>query len=116
LDTITFNLNGSEISVSNFPQRALELYTQANLSAPNRAVNILGTARAYSQMHHNSEAAKFYQILINQITSTNTSDPIFSQEANDFITKYENIQNHGNKKQIYFSTFFLIVLVSIFNS
>lgn len=115
MDTVVFNLNGSRTTVISFPQRALDLYKRANLSAPNRAVNILGVARSYSQMQHNGDAVRYYRMLINQITSTNTSDPIFSQEANDFIAKYENLQNHGNINRIYLSTFFLFFLVFIFN-
>lgn len=78
-------LNGTQVSVNEFPQRALDLYLTANQSSPNRAINTLGTARAYSQLLNNIEAVKYYKILLAQINSSNNSDPGFAKEALDFI-------------------------------
>ncbi|CAF4660887.1 unnamed protein product, partial [Rotaria sp. Silwood2] len=56
----TFMLNGAQVLISEFPRYALNLYQLADLSAPNRAINILGMARANAQLRYNDEAVKFY--------------------------------------------------------
>ncbi|CAF4723878.1 unnamed protein product, partial [Rotaria sp. Silwood2] len=83
----TFMLNGAQVLISEFPRYALNLYQLADLSAPNRAINILGMARANAQLRYNDEAVKFYRKLLVQISSSNNTDPLFSQEATDFITQ-----------------------------
>lgn len=104
-------MNGTEVSVSEFPRLALNQYLAANLSSPNRAINILGIARAYSQMRSNNQAERVYQILLDQITSSNTSDPIFAQEANDFISQKQALQNVAKKNQFSLSSIFIVFLL-----
>jgi hypothetical protein len=65
----------------------LALYQKANSSAPNRAINTLGIARAYSQLHNYTEATKLYRILLTQLTSSNDTDAVFTQEVMNSITK-----------------------------
>jgi hypothetical protein len=103
-------LNGTQVSVDQFPQRALDLYRTANLSAPNRATNILGMARSNSQLRLNLEAARLSRILIAQISSSNNSDPIFSEEANDFLAQKEALKNSANNNQFCL----LSILVSMY--
>ncbi|CAF3861055.1 unnamed protein product [Rotaria sp. Silwood1] len=92
----TFMLNGTQVSISEFPQYALNLYQIADISAPNRAINILGMARANSQLRSNDEAVKFYRKLLDQINASNNTDPLFSQEATDFIAQKESMGNSAN--------------------
>ncbi|CAF4914218.1 unnamed protein product, partial [Rotaria sp. Silwood1] len=63
-----------------------------DISAPNRAINILGMARANAQLRSNDEAVKFYQKLLDQINSSNNTDQLFSQEATDFIAQKESMR------------------------
>lgn len=83
-----------------------------NLSSPNRATNILGIARAYAQLRNNTQASMYYQILLNQINYTNNSDPIFLEEAINFLNQTHLIDsaccNH--------SWFLLILFVSSYSS
>jgi len=74
-------LNGTSVSINEFPTRALSLYQTTNLTGPNRAINTLGMARSYLQSGNTNEAVKFYQALLIQMNSSNDSDPIFLQEA-----------------------------------
>ncbi|CAF4681163.1 unnamed protein product [Rotaria sp. Silwood1] len=92
----TFMLNGTQISISEFPQYALNLYQIADISAPNRSINILGMARANAQLGSDNEAVKFYRKLLDQINPSNNTDPVFSQEATYFIAQKENIGNSAN--------------------
>ena len=66
--------------MTDFPSRALGLYQQANGSAPNRAINTFGMARANLQMGNNAAATQLYQGLLVQISSSNDTNSIFSQE------------------------------------
>jgi len=108
-------LNGTQVSVNDFPRLALNLYQTANLSAPNRAINILGMARSNSQLRYNGLAATFYQTLLNQMQSSNNSDPIFSQEATDFIAQQSGSTNSANNNQFCFSSIFIVFIVFIFH-
>ncbi|CAF3694868.1 unnamed protein product [Rotaria sp. Silwood1] len=92
----TFMLNGTQISISEFPQYALNLYQIADISAPNRSINILGMARANAQLGSDNEAVKFYRKLLDQINPLNNTDPLFSQEATYFIAQKESIGNSAN--------------------
>lgn len=98
------------MSINDFAQRAFDLYEIANSTAPNRAINILGKARSYTQLRRNDDAARIYRILIDQITSTNTSDPVFSEEATNFLMQKKILYGSANNLQIYFSSFFFIIL------
>lgn len=106
-------LNGTEVSVSQFPRLALTLYQIANSTAPGRAINLLGIARSYSQLRNNNEAAQIYEILIDEITSTNTSDPVFSQEATDFIAQNQALGNSAKQNQFYLSSLFIVFITFI---
>ncbi|CAF0966927.1 unnamed protein product [Adineta steineri] len=98
----TFTLNGTQVSVSQFSQYALNLYQIANLSSPNRAINILGAARANSQLLLNNVAAGYYQMLLDQISSQNASDPVFFQEAINFIAQNQVLQSSANNNHLNF--------------
>jgi hypothetical protein len=106
-------LNGTQVSVSDFASSALTLYQIANVSSPNRAINILGMARANSQLLRNSEAVRLYRLLLAQISSSNNTDPIFFEEAIDFIAQKEDLQNSSNNNKFCFSSI-LVVLYFLF--
>ena len=108
-------LNGTQVSVSDFASRALTLYQIANVSSPNRAINILGMARANSQLLLNSEAVRLYQLLLAQISSSNNTDPIFFEEALDFISQNEDLQNSSNNNKFGFSSILVVFIFFIFH-
>jgi hypothetical protein len=83
-------LNGAQISINDFPTQALTLCQTANSTAPNRAINILGMARANSQSNNYTEAVRLYNVLRTQMNSSNHSDPIFLQEATNVINDVQN--------------------------
>ncbi len=85
-----YTLNGIQVSIDEFPTRALVLYQNANSSAPNRAINTLGMARANLQIGNNNEAVRLYEVLITQMNSSNDSDPIFSEEALDITLNHNS--------------------------
>ena len=93
---------------------ALTLYRTANLSAPNRAVNTLGTARAYAQRRLNSDAVKVYQKLLAQISVFNNTDDTFSQEATSFKIQKEELQGSATNKQLSVFFVFLFLLIQAF--
>jgi hypothetical protein len=101
-------LNGTNVSINEFPTRALALYQEANSSAPNRAINTLGMARANLQMGDETEAIRLYQALLTQMTSSNNSDPIFSEEALSIITVNYNAAS-TNKYSFLLSIFILCI-------
>jgi predicted Zn-dependent protease with MMP-like domain len=74
-------LNGTIVSINEFPTRALSLYQTANLTGPNRAINTLGMARSNLQSGNTNAAVNLYKMLLIQMNSSNDSDPIFLQEA-----------------------------------
>ncbi len=86
----TYMLNGINVSINEFPGKALVLYQEADSIAPNRSINTLGMARANVQLGNNDEAARLYQVLLTQVNSSTDSDPIFSQEAANFIVNYNS--------------------------
>ena len=81
-------INGRILSVIDFPSYALNLYQKANRTAPHRAVNSLGTARAYVQMGQISEANKLYRMLLQQWSNascrSNVNQMVIN-EANDYL-------------------------------
>jgi hypothetical protein len=83
-------LNGINVSINEFPGKALVLYQEADSIAPNRSINTLGMARANVQLGNNDEAARLYQVLLTQVNLSTDSDPIFSQEAANFIVNYNS--------------------------
>jgi tetratricopeptide (TPR) repeat protein len=89
-------LNGTNVSIDQFPARAIALYQKANLSAPNRAINTLGIARTYLQMGNTNQAVQLYQALLTQMTLSNNADPIFSEEALTTIAKYNGAASINN--------------------
>ncbi|CAF3351042.1 unnamed protein product [Rotaria sp. Silwood2] len=114
-NTSTFMLNGAQVLISEFPRYALNLYQSEDLSAPNRTINILGMARANAQLHNNDEAIKFYRKLLTQINFSNTTDPLFSQEATDFITQAENTKNSANTNQLCFLLILIVFMYLVFH-
>ncbi|UJR31504.1 hypothetical protein I4U23_018993 [Adineta vaga] len=117
--TITTNFtilmfNDTLISVSQFPLFALDLYESADISAPNRAANILGMARANSQLRYNNAAERLYQKLLDQISSSNNSDPIFAQEATNFLAQKTELTGLADKKQFCFYSIVLSLFFIIF--
>lgn len=113
MDNLTFMLNATRMSINEFLRCTLNLYQTENLSAPNQAINILGIARAYSQLRYNNNAARIYRVLINQITATNISDSVFSQEAADYIMQKKILQNSAKTNHFCFSSIFVIILIFI---
>lgn len=114
MNSTKYELNGTHVFVSDFPKYASTLYRAANLSAPNRAVNTLGTARAYAQRRLNSDAVKVYQKLLVQISVLNNTDDTFSQEATGFKTQKEELQGSATSKQLPVFYVFLFVLAQGF--
>lgn len=106
-------LNSTAITVDQFPQYALNLYESADISAPNRAINILGMARAYSQLRYNNAAERLYQKLLDQITSSNNTDSVFAEEANAFITQKTVLTGSARNERFCFHS---IVISLVFNS
>ncbi len=104
----TYTLNGTNVSINEFPIRALALYQVANSSAPNRAINTLGMARANLQIGNKNEAIRLYQILLTQVTSSNDADPIFSEEALTIIASNYNAAS-TNKYSFLLSIFILCI-------
>jgi len=100
-------LNGTNVSINEFPTRALALYQEANSSAPNRAINTLGMARANLQMDDETQAIRLYQALLTQMTSSNNSDPIFSEEALSITVNYNAAST--NKYSFLLSIFILCI-------
>jgi hypothetical protein len=104
-------LNGSRVAVSEFPRLALKLYEYANSSAPNRAINILGMARANSQLRLNSAAERFYRMLLDQIGSSNNTDTIFVDEAKAFIAQKEVLTGLADRQSVYYPLLFTCVIL-----
>ena len=86
-------LNGSQISIENFPSLALDLYKKADQVAPNRAINTLGMARSNALLEQHGAAASLYQQLFFQMTSSNRSDETFLKEADDYLDKHNSAIN-----------------------
>lgn len=102
-----YTLNGTNVTIDKFPSQALALYQEANSSAPNRAINTLGMARANLQMGNKNEANRLYQILLTQMTSSNNFDPIFSAEALNITANYNSAST--NKYSFILSIFILCI-------
>jgi hypothetical protein len=88
-----YRLNGSETSVDKFPSIALNLYKKADQTAPNRAINTLGMARAKARLDQHGAAVSLYQQLFFQMTSSNHSDDSFLREANDYLDHHSSAIN-----------------------
>lgn len=101
-------IDNIQVPLSEFPQRALNLYQMATLSTPNRAINILGMARANAQLRNIGEAIKFYQMLLAQINLSKNQDPTFSQEATNFIAENGEMLNSANNNLVQFAFIFII--------
>ena len=83
----SYILNSKQTSMSDFATTALTIYQKANETAPNRAINIVGMARANIQFGNTNEAVKLYQLLLTQMNLSNNTNSIFTQEANSFIAQ-----------------------------
>ena len=114
MNSTKYELNGSQVFVSDFPKSALNLYRTANVSAPNRAINTLGIARAYAQRRLNSDAVAVYQKLLAQISVSNNTDETFLQEATGFKIQKEELQGSATSKQQSVSLAILFVLIRAF--
>lgn len=99
-------LNGTQVSIDQFPSIALELYTSADHVAPNRAINTLGMARSNAFLEQHNIAVSLYQQLYFQMTSSNRSDETFLREADDYLDK------HNSAIHCHFS--YILIILSIF--
>ena len=103
-------LNGVNVSIQDFPNRALTLYQSANTSEPNRAINTLGMAQSNSQLGNNTAAQQLYQTLLAQMNSSNTANQIFSQAIRN-ATNNNNNNNNNNSASTNQSSFLLLMLI-----
>ena len=113
--SLTYTLNGTNVSVTDFPRRALILFQAANWSAPGRAINLLGMARTNVQLQYDGEAERLYKLLLDQITSTSTPDPKFSQEAATFIANKTELYSSANSNQFCFLSVLPVFILFIFS-
>ena len=81
----TYKLNGTRMSIEKFPSLALQLYKQADVMAPNRAINSVGMARSHAHLDQHGIAANLYQQLIFQMSSSNNTDGSFLKEPNAYL-------------------------------
>ncbi|CAF4230406.1 unnamed protein product [Rotaria socialis] len=107
-------IDSIQVPLNEFPQRALHVYEMAILSTSNRAINILGMARANAQLSNTGEATAFYRMLIAQIDLSNSKDSIFFHEEMDFIDKNEKIRYSASNNLVQFTFIFIISLRVIF--
>jgi uncharacterized protein HemY len=107
-------LNGANVSIDQFPTRALALYQRVNSSAPNRAINTLGMARANLQMGNTEQAVQLYQALLTLTTSSNNADPIFSEEALTTIAKYNGAASTSTNIYSFVLSIFILCIFSGF--
>ncbi|CAF3620995.1 unnamed protein product [Rotaria sp. Silwood1] len=95
----TYFLNKTTVAVTAFPLFALNLYAKQNSTAPHRAVNLLGMARAYAQIGKRNEANKLYKKLLQQWSNSICSsdlDQIVIREANQYLKGSQSgIMNKG---------------------
>ena len=83
-------LNGTWVAIERFPLLALDLYKQADQTAPNRAINTLGMARGHADAGQDQTAVTLYQNLHFQMTSSNRSDESFLREVNQYIDQHSS--------------------------
>ncbi|CAF4433106.1 unnamed protein product [Rotaria sp. Silwood2] len=133
-----YTLKSKRTPIVDFPSQALSLLKKTNETAPNRAINMVGMARAYVQSDNINEAVKLYQLLLTQMNFSNNSDLTFFQEAQQFIeqslvqynsssnypsslAQYNSSSNYPsslaqyNSASNYLSSIFLLLSVFFFN-
>lgn len=97
---LTYPLNNSIVSITEFPSYALRLYNKENQTEPHRAVNLLGIARAYSQMGRIDEASQIYERFLRDWSDSTFSpeiDRVVITEAVNYLleVKLNQTRNHG---------------------
>ncbi len=95
MNSSMYILNGAEISIEKFPSIALDLYRKADRVAPNRVINTLGMARSNVFLGQHNVAAGLYQQLFFQMTSSNSSDDSFLEEADDYLDNHNSAINYN---------------------
>ncbi|CAF1127208.1 unnamed protein product [Rotaria sordida] len=106
-----YTLKSRQISIVDFPSQALILYKKANEAAPNRVINIVGMARANTQLGNTNEAIKLYQLLLTQMNLSNNTDLTLLKEAADFIAQNPIQYNSASN---YFSSIFFFAFCIFF--
>ncbi|CAF4645866.1 unnamed protein product [Rotaria sp. Silwood1] len=105
-------LKSKVISIVDFPSQALDLFKKTNETAPNRAINIVGMARAYVELGNINEAVQLYKLLLTQMSLSNNTDLILFQEANNFIAQnliqFNSATNYFSLNFLLLSVFFII--------
>lgn len=95
----TYTFNNSAIAITDFPSYALRLYARENQTAPHRAVNSLGMARAYSQMGQIDQASEIYRKILrdwSDSTFPSEIDRWVITEASNYLREVEANQTRSD--------------------
>lgn len=108
-----YTLNNSAVAIADFPSYALHLYTRENQTAPHRAVNSLGMARAYSQMGQVDQASEIYEKLLHDwsiSTFSSEIDRLVITEATNYLLEVKVNQTRSDGFAPYSSSSLINIL------
>lgn len=108
-----YTLNNSAVALADFPSYALHLYTRENQTAPHRAVNSLGMARAYSQMGQVDQASEIYEKLLHDwsiSTFSSEIDRLVITEATNYLLEVKVNQTRSDGFAPYSSSSLINIL------
>lgn len=70
---------------------ALSFYQNASYEVPNRTINTLGLARTSEKIGNYREAARFYRLILDIMSSANVTENAIVTESNEFFRKYGSL-------------------------